>query len=375
MKKRGMKAIATLLCAAMTAVSLTACGQGGGGTAGTVQPASKESASVESVPTDTGGEQGGSAEAQTSAQDSSFGTKKIAYLTPGLDLPFWRYLANGIENKVIDTGLDATVQVYDSGNSSEKQLQNAQDAIAKGVDLIIISPTDSSSCPSVLSAAEDAGIPVVIADIGTDSGKYEAFVVTPNAEGSKELGDYVLKYMKDNGMGDKTAAQITGSLARNNVKSRFDGFNQALDEAGMKMEDYRQMDKYTRAEAEGYAQDLMTTYPSLGVIFCHMDEPTLGVVKAVQNADKQDSLVVCGFDGTPETVEAIKSGELLAAAIQQPALMGALSVEAAQKIFAGEEPEEQVDVPTLLVTKENCEDAEITKQLSENVFPDSKAAK
>lgn len=299
-------------------------------------------------------------------------TVKIAYITPGLDLPFWRYLANGIENEVIDSGMDAEVQIYDSSNSSETQLQNAQDAIVQGVDIIIISPTDSSSCPSVLELAEEAGIPVVIADVGTDSGTYDAFITTPNEEGSYELGEYVMAYMQENGMGDKTAVQITGSLARDNIQARFDGFNLALDEYSIVLEDYRQMDQYTRAEAEGYAQDLMTTYSDLGVIFCHMDEPTLGVVQAVQSADKSDSIVVCGFDGTPETVESIQSGELLAAAIQQPALMGALSVEAAQKILAGEEVEEMIEVPTLLVTAENYEDEEVVEQLEANVFPELK---
>lgn len=298
--------------------------------------------------------------------------KQIAYLTPGLDLPFWRYLANGIENEVIDSGMAATVQVYDSNNSSETQLQNAQDAIAKNVDLIIISPTDSSSCPAVLSLAEEAEIPVVIADVGTDSGTYDAFIVTPNADGSQELGEYVLQYMKDNGI-EGRAAQITGPLARNNIKARYEGFNAALEKFNVELADYSQMSQFTRAEAEGIAQDLMTTYADLGVIFVHMDEPTLGAVKAVQNADKGDSVIVCGFDGTPETVEKIESGELLAAAIQQPALMGKYAVQAAQQIFAGETPEEQIDVPTLLVTVDNCKDEDITTQLNENVFPESKA--
>lgn len=299
--------------------------------------------------------------------------KKIAYLTPGLDLPFWRYLANGIENEVLDSGLNATVQVFDSRNSSETQLQNAQDAIAKAVDLIIISPTDSSSCPAVLALAEEAKIPVVIADIGTESGKYDAFIVTPNAEGSKELGEYVLKYMKDNSIDFGKAAQITGPLARSNIKARYDGFNEALEEFDVELADYKQMSNFTRAEAEGIAQDLMTTHADLGLIFVHMDEPTLGAVKAVENADKQDSVLVCGFDGTPETVDAIREGTLLAAAIQQPALMGKLSVEAAVKIFAGEKPEEKIDVPTLLVTKENCEDEAIISELEKNVFPELKS--
>ena len=63
---------------------------------------------------------------------------------------------------------------------------------------------------------------------------------------------------------------------------------------------------------------------------------------------------------------------MLAAAIQQPALMGKHAVEAAQKIFDGETPDEQIDVPTLLVTVDNCKDEDVIKQLQENVFPESK---
>ena len=144
----------------------------------------------------------------------------ICYMTPSLDLPFWRYLANGIENEVVDSGMNAKVQLFDSINSNERQLQNAQDALALNPDILIISPTDSSSCPAVLALAEEAGVPVVIADIGTESGKYDAFIITPNAEGSQGLGEYVLSYMEKNNI-TGTAAQVTGSLARNNIKARF----------------------------------------------------------------------------------------------------------------------------------------------------------
>ena len=140
----------------------------------------------------------------------------------------------------------------------------------------------------------------------------------------------------------------------------------------VKLLDYKQMSDMTRAEGESLAQDLMTTYSDLAVIFCHMDEPTLGVAKAVQNADKSDSVIVCGFDGTPETVKDIENGTILAAAIQQPALFGK-AVECAAKIFNGDKVEGQIDIQTLLVTAENCKDKEVQEQLSTNVFPDSKA--
>ena len=98
--------------------------------------------------------------------------KRLAYLTPGLDLPYWRTLSNGIEDEAKKHGGSSTT--YDSHNSAQTQLQNAQDAIAKNVDGIILSPTDTSTAPSVLAAAARARIPVVIADIGTSSGEYLA---------------------------------------------------------------------------------------------------------------------------------------------------------------------------------------------------------
>ena len=93
--------------------------------------------------------------------------KDIVYLTPGLDLPFWRYLAKGVEATVKAQGYN--FQALDSHNSAQTQLQNAQDAIARGVAGIVISPTDSSTAPSVLALAKRAKIPAVVADIGTKS--------------------------------------------------------------------------------------------------------------------------------------------------------------------------------------------------------------
>ena len=87
------------------------------------------------------------------AQDKE---RHFAYLTPGLDLPFWRYLAAGIAGEAKKH--NATVTDYDSHNDAATQLKNAQDAIARKVDGILISPTDSSTAPSVLNLAEKANI-------------------------------------------------------------------------------------------------------------------------------------------------------------------------------------------------------------------------
>src|ERR1700754_2818951 len=63
------------------------------------------------------------------AQQSAAG-KRFAYLTPGLDLPFWRIVGKGVTDTVKAQG--GTVTIYDSHNDAATQLKNAQDAVAQG---------------------------------------------------------------------------------------------------------------------------------------------------------------------------------------------------------------------------------------------------
>ena len=151
------KALELLLCATMLMGLLAGCG------GSTEQPT---------------GDSGDGEESAASA--------KVADLTPSLDVPFWRYVRYGIEDELGKSGIECVT--YDSKDDANTQLSNAQDALTKQVDAIIISPTDSASCVSVLSAAEEAGVPVVICDIGTDSGEYVSYISTDNLAGGKAIG-------------------------------------------------------------------------------------------------------------------------------------------------------------------------------------------
>ena len=228
--------------------------------------------------------------------------------------------------------------VYDSKDNANTQLSNAQDAITKMVDGIIISPTDSASCAAVLTAAQEAEVPVVICDIGTDSGEYLSFISTDNKGGAKELGEYVAEKLND---GDKVA-QITLNQARINGVLRKEGFEEGI---GSKLEevDFRQMEKVNRDEGVSYTQDLITSYPDLKCIFCHSEDPSMGAVTALKEIGNDDC-PIAGFDCSPEVVEAIKSGDILATAAQQPVLMGRTSVDCLKTKFDGGTPEKEVSL-------------------------------
>jgi ABC-type sugar transport system substrate-binding protein len=290
--------------------------------------------------------------------------KHLAYLTPGLDLPFWRILAKGIDDVAKSNGGSSTA--YDSHNSAQTQITNAQDAIARKVDGIIISPTDSSTAPAVLAAAGRAGIPVVIADIGTSSGEYVSFIISDNYQGAYGIGQALAKAMTAKGWQTGTVGLVTISLARNNGKARTSGFMKAMDEAGIKQAALSQMQTYTSDETFKFVQDMITAHPDMRGLFIQTDQPTLGALRAVQAARKQNDILIAAFDGIPEFVKLIEDGSVVGSGMQQPYLMGQRSAQAMFDRLAGKTPDKQILVPIEVVTGDNIK--QVLPTIQKTVF-------
>jgi ribose transport system substrate-binding protein len=292
-------------------------------------------------------------------------SKEIVYLTPGLDLPFWRYLSKGIEAEAKKAGYSFTA--LDSHNSAATQLKNAQDAIARGVAGIAISPTDSSTAPSVLQLAERAKIPVVVADIGTNSGEYVSFIISDNHQGAFGVGEAVAAAMKEKGWTDGSVGLITISQARKNGQARTAGFREAMKNAGITKEaGLQQMQSYTADETFKFAQDMLTANPEMKGMFIQADQPTLGAVRSVKAAHRDGTLVIGAFDGIPEFIDLLKKGDIVATGMQQPYLMGEKSGEALVAALNGKTPEKQITVPIVIVTSKNVN--ELLPTIKQTVF-------
>jgi ribose transport system substrate-binding protein len=280
--------------------------------------------------------------------------KTIVYLTPGLDLPFWRYLSKGIENTAKQAGYDFTA--LDSHNSAATQLKNAQDVIARGVAGICISPTDSSTAPAVLGLAQKANIPVVVSDIGTNSGEYVSFVISNNFEGAYGVGKALADALKAKGWTAGSVGLVTISQARKNGQARTAGFRKAMQEAGiMKEAGLQQMQSYTADETFKFVQDMLTANPDMRGLFVQTDQPTTGALRAIKAGRREGQVLVAAFDGTPELVDLIRKGQVVGSGMQQPFLMGQKSAEALLAHLGGKEVPKETSVPIITVTSDNVE--------------------
>lgn len=290
---------------------------------------------------------------------------QVVYVTPDLSIPFWKYLSDGIHQEAEKVG--ATVTDLSSDLDPAVQLKNVQDSITKQVDLIILSPESSSSAPTVLQAAAEAGVPVVIADIGTDSGEYVSFIITNNYDGAKASAEGFAAALAANGCPNGPIVMFQINQARINGQNRTAGAMDVFDAAGVEVVQYLEAQTYTRDEGTKFAQDMLTAHPDLCGFWSQYDEGSLGAVNAIADAGKKGQVLVGGFDGIREVIDNIKAGNMVVASVQQPIGMGRESFKAGYEYLTGGMPPKQVDMPTLLVTADNVD--EMMPQLEDTVFP------
>jgi ABC-type sugar transport system substrate-binding protein len=153
-------------------------------------------------------------------------TKSVYYITPGLDLPFWRTLGLGIGNIATQNGYQ--LKVLDSKNSDAQQLSNIEQAIREQAAGIVLSPTDSKSAQAVLELTSRARVPVVIADIGSNGGEFISYVKSDNYRGAFGVGQAVAAALKEKKLKDPAFALCTIALTRKNGQDRTNGFLDAM---------------------------------------------------------------------------------------------------------------------------------------------------
>jgi ribose transport system substrate-binding protein len=104
-----------------------------------------------------------------------------------------------------------------------------------------------------------------------------------------------------------------------------------------------------RDKALKAAEDMLQGNPNLKGIFGINDDSALGALSAAEARGRND-LVIVGYDAIPEAVKAIQRGSALKADVaQQPRDLGAKTIEAISKHFAGSPVEKSIAVPVKIV--------------------------
>ncbi|MES9833619.1 MAG: substrate-binding domain-containing protein [Candidatus Thiodiazotropha sp. DIVDIV] len=284
-------------------------------------------------------------------------SKKLVYLVSDLRIPFWDIMWRGIKSRATSLGYE--IEVYSAKNSAKRELEFTLKVLKENVSGIIVSPTNSSACTTILKFAQSARVPVVISDIGTDGGDYVSYISSNNRDGAYRLGRILAKSLTDAGWQNGRIGIIAIPQMRENGRARTAGFMQAMDEAGIKGSDIKQQVTFSYQETYDYSEELIEKTPDLRAIWLQGSDRYQGALDAIADTGKTGEILLISYDAEPIFLDLIPQGVLVGAAMQQPYLMGEEAVMSLHRHLNGQMVEKERQLPVLAVSQEN-----INEQLS-----------
>ncbi|HTU17315.1 MAG TPA: substrate-binding domain-containing protein [Gemmataceae bacterium] len=261
--------------------------------------------------------------------------------------PFFQEIADNLREEAAKHGYDVVVV---SGEFDAARQQNqVKDFIVQKVAAIVLCPCESKAIGPAIQEANDAGIAVCTCDIAclAPGARVVCHIATDNYEGGKQAARAMLQALGD--AGGKVA--ILHFEAAESCLLRVKGFREMIkahNEAGGTPVNIVAELPCGGVKDQGYkaAEDLMQSHPDLAGIFAINDPSALGARAALEKADKDDQVVLVGFDGQPEGKQAIQEGKIYADPVQYPDRIGRETARVIVDYFEGEKVPAEILIPT-----------------------------
>ena len=246
---------------------------------------------------------------------------------------------------------------------ADSQASQIQTVINEQPDALVVLPYDGEQLTPVAEQAMEAGIPVVNVD---------RLFATPEAARATILGDNLA-------IGSKAAEFIAGQLdCQGNVveiqgiagisvtNDRTQGFADTLEALcgdGIEIVAQQPAD-FTPDLGLEVMEAILQANPDIDAVYTHDDDMAEGVVAAIENAGREDEMILTGAGGSCSAFDQIESGGLYAATYLYSPTMAGSAVNMARLIALGQgfsdlvEPEvpSLVVVPPTEVTQDNVND-------------------
>jgi ribose transport system substrate-binding protein len=276
---------------------------------------------------------------------------KIAVVISTLNNPWFVVLKNAAKTRAEELGYE--VDVFDSQNSPAVEAGHFDTIIDGKYAAILFNPTDAEGSIASVRRARDAGIPTFCMDREISANDVAiSQILSDNFTGCVALGEYFVQ--KLNGKG--TYVELLGLLGDNNTRNRSDGFHSVVDNhAGLKMVAQQTAD-FDRTRAMEVMESVLQAHPDINAVFCGNDAMAMGAYRALATAGKAEQVMVFGFDGAKDVIDAIRAGQIMATGMQFPKTMAKMAAESADQYLKGKRDfPQKVPVAVELVTQENID--------------------
>ena len=281
--------------------------------------------------------------------NASSEVKQVALIVKSREDYYWDTVKMGADIAAKEFGVEINYMAPIDESDIDAQIKMVSEAVNKGVDAIILAPSDSKALVDIANKARNHKIPVIIIDSNLETDSINSFIATDNFDAGKKAGEELI-----NLVGEKANVALMGYVKGNHTgDQRENGFLDTLS----KYPNIKVVAKKYCSEDSSLAttltKNVLSEYPNLDAIVALNSVSTTGAADAIYEMNLMNSIKIVGFDSTPKEIQYIEKNVIQATIIQNPFNMGYLSVKNASSSINSEKIEEYIDTGSKVINKEN----------------------
>ncbi len=265
--------------------------------------------------------------------------------------PYYQYGSQAAE--VAAKKLGVKMVIYTSNLDPAQELANVQDAIARGVEGILIYAVSLSSERAAVDTASKAGVPIFF-QYGYHPDllpKSAGFMQIDLKAFARPLGEWMAENLESG-----KVAIIEGTLGRGDAEAYSEGFKEGLAK-NPKLQVVSQVSaEWNRQKAYEAATNIITAHPDLVGLFVQNEDMAVGAVNALERLGKLEQVTIVSQNGAPYGLDLIKEGKLKLTNANPPSIASVMALRILLEIIAGKrEGGHFYWAPTQLISQDNLE--------------------
>lgn len=269
-------------------------------------------------------------------------------------------MESGLQQAEEDSGLKFTLTIEDGRSNQTVQLEQIDQFIATGCDVLCVNIVDRTGASVVINKAQEANIPVIFFNrqpVDEDIERWEqVYYVGAKGEDSGQLqGESVRDLWQDNqeavdvnGDGILQYVMLEGEQGHQDALLRTQYSISTLVNAGIGVEKLAgDVASWSRGQAtEKMTQWLRELDQTVEVVFANNDEMALGAIDAYLSAgyDVADLPVVVGVDAIADALSAIASGTMAGTVLNDSQGMAQAMLDLSLALRLGQDPNDSLTI-------------------------------
>lgn len=233
--------------------------------------------------------------------------------------------------------------VTDANDDPAKQLSDAEDLLAKGVDILIVRPCTADAAVPAMEKAVEAGIPVLISNRGSSFTGHTSQIATSMLDIGRNQGEWLANALN----GEGKVVSLEGTSGSAPAQQRYEGAMEFLDQyPDIEVLTRVQVD-WSRDKAKSAMENFLQTGEVTGVL-AQSGTIATGAVEAIEEAGLDPcSIPVTGDDYNGYVTWIANHGCNMVTT--HPTSCGGASILAALMTLNGQEVPKFWNMPTVSV--------------------------